>query len=362
MGLGSIAAIVVERALEPVEGMHRAIARSWVRPLGAEQGPAARLHANSLGLVYGSIRLGVAAAGIGLDLATSTDSDRFAPATAVVNGLWGDDLGRHTESLGLDMSLRHMHGARITTDELRRCFPDATSRVVILVHGFAQTETCWGSTEDERGLHDVLDDDPLTTPILVRYNTGAGVDESGEELARLVEGLVAAWPVDVEAVSLIGYSMGGLVGRRAVEFGFQEAHGWVDRMADLIVVATPHDGTPIEKFVNLASHGFRRFSSTEPLSQFLEGRSRGIKDMRHGPQASASRPDHVKLHVIGGAVTGNPRHPLGIAAGDLVVRESSARAQPGDHASNTLMVGSVTHVSLLRSRETIDAIVGFLGI
>lgn len=361
MGLGSIAAIVAERVLEPVEGMHRAIAQRWVRPPWSEQGAVERLHGTTLGLVYGSIRLGVAAVGVGLDHATSGDAGRFAPATAVVNGLWGDDLGRHTRSLGIDMSLRDSQGALIAPDDLHRCYPRAARRLAILVHGFAQTESCWASTDNERGLHEVLGDDPLTTPILVRYNTGVRVNDSGEHLAHLVEGLVAAWPVPVEAVSLIGFSMGGLVCRRVVELGFLESHDWIDRVSDLVVIATPHEGTPIEKSVNLASIGFQRFSVTEPLGRFLDGRSSGIQDMRHGLDSPTVFPDHVRLHVAAATITHDPRHPIGFVAGDLVIRESSARAMRGEEPKNTLVVGGVNHASVHRNRATVDSIVDWLG-
>ena len=138
-------------------------------------------------------------------------------------------------------------------------------------------------------------------------------------------------------------------------------HAWVDRLADLIVVATPHEGSPIEKSVQLLSRGLHRSSVTNPLGRFLDRRSRGIKDMRHGPESPTSLPDHVRLHVAGATVTSDPRHPIGIVAGDLVVRESSARAMAGENPENTLIVGGVNHASVPRNRTAIDSIIDWLG-
>lgn len=360
MGLGSIAAIVVEQVLQPVEGMHRAIAQRWVRPPGSSGGAVVAIQDNTLGLVYGSIRLGVAAAGAGLDHAISGDTGRMNSANAVVNGLWGDDLGRHTQALAIDMSVRDTTGERISMDDVAARFPNATGRLAILVHGFAQTESCWLAPEGQRGLHESLVHDPLITPVLVRYNTGVGVDDSGGHLAELVDDLINAWPVPVEAVSLIGYSMGGLVIRAAVEAGAAESREWIDQLSDLIVLATPHDGTPIEKAVNLASHGLHRFSVTEPLAHFLDGRSRGIKDMRHGPEAPTDLPEHVKLHIAAATVTNDPRHPVGFVAGDLVIRESSARAMRDENPENTLIVGGIHHGAVPNDPETTQSILEWL--
>lgn len=360
MGLGSVAAIVVEQVLEPVEGMHRAIAQRWVRPRGRNGGAVAALHDNTLGLAYGSIRLGVAAAGMGLDQLAAGDTGRIGSATAVVNGLWGDDLGRHTESLEIDMSIRDTSGVRIGLDDVTDRLPDATGRLAILVHGFAQTESCWLAPEGQAGLHETLSADPLITPVLVRYNTGGGVTDSGADLANMLEDLIEAWPVPVEAVSLTGYSMGGLVSRAAIEYGLAESQAWISRLSDLIVLATPHEGSPIEKTVNLASHGLHRFSVTEPLGRFLDGRSRGIKDMRHGPDAPTLFPEHAKLHVAAATVTHDPRHPVGFIAGDLVIRESSARAMRDESPENTLIVGGTHHGAVPNNPEMAQSILEWL--
>lgn len=361
MGLGRIAAIAIERVVEPVEGMHRAITKNLGRVAGRAPGSVDAAHSEYLGFIYGSVRLGAALVGAGLDHAMASDTDRLATATAVVNGLWGDDLGHHAGWIDNGMSIRDHHGAEVAPSELEQASVSKTGHIVVLVHGFAQTESCWSTSADPGGLYEALLGSGSATPILVRYNTGLNVNANGWHLAGLLDDIVDSWPVPVEAVSIVGFSMGGLVGYSALDIGLERASGWVDLVLDLVVVAAPHRGSPIERGVNALAHSFRAFSTTRPLSHFLDRRSVGIKDMRNGPEATPSRPDHVRLHVIGGTVTENPRHPVGFAAGDLVVRESSARARPGDLADNTLIVGRVTHAGMPQNGETIDAISGWLN-
>ncbi len=53
------------------------------------------------------------------------------------------------------------------------------------------------------------------TPVYLRYNTGLPVGRNGADLAWLLDDLVAAWPVPVRSIALVGHSMGGLVVRAA---------------------------------------------------------------------------------------------------------------------------------------------------
>ena len=95
MSLGSTVSLAVERIVEPVEAMHRAIAKPCFTALGALGKPVHRAQDAISRLVYESIRIGATAAGIGLDAWKSDDSSSAGAAQAVVNGLWGDTLGRY---------------------------------------------------------------------------------------------------------------------------------------------------------------------------------------------------------------------------------------------------------------------------
>jgi|GEM_PF-7040078 len=85
MGLGSAVALATERIVTPVEGMHRAIARPWLAALGPLGRPVQAAHNAVSRMVYGSIRLGAAAVGVGLDASESVDSELAPAALAFVN-------------------------------------------------------------------------------------------------------------------------------------------------------------------------------------------------------------------------------------------------------------------------------------
>src|SRR5436309_1398051 len=64
------------------------------------------------------------------------------------------------------------------------------------------------------------------TPVYVRYNSGRHVSENGRSIDELLEALVAAWPVEVGRIALVGHSMGGLVARSAAYEGARAGRRW----------------------------------------------------------------------------------------------------------------------------------------
>ena len=92
---------------------------------------------------------------------------------------------------------------------MRRIGATITPHVVVFLHGLGETEHAWGSPN----YGDLLDD---VTPVFIRFNTGRHISENGAALAALLDALVRDWPVEVERITLIGHSMGGLVARSAV--------------------------------------------------------------------------------------------------------------------------------------------------
>ena len=91
---------------------------------------------------------------------------------------------------------------------LREAFPGATPRVVVLVHGLMCTETCW-TMEDGTDYGARLAKGHGYTPLYVRYNTGLAIADSGAAFDRMLDALVLAYPVPIEELLLLGFSMGG---------------------------------------------------------------------------------------------------------------------------------------------------------
>jgi pimeloyl-ACP methyl ester carboxylesterase len=204
--------------------------------------------------------------------------------TGVTHGMFGARLPAIARSSNQAMTIR---AARRPIDpdprSLAGAFPDATGSMVVFLHGLVETERCWfrGGTQDsDFGAR--LAGDLDTTPLYIRYNSGRHISESGSDLVLLLSRLVAAWPVPVTKIVLIGHSMGGLVARSAL-YQAQEQHvAWLPRVERLICLGTPHRGAPLERRVAQLADLFGRSPLTAPLTRLLATRSDGIQDLAHG--------------------------------------------------------------------------------
>lgn len=378
MSLGSVIALATDRLVEPVEAMHRAITGRWFAAFGASTGPVRTIHDALAGTVYGSVRIGGAAVGLSLDHARA-DGGTADAAHAFVNGLWGDALGRHEDRLGISMGIRDRHGVPVTIGpELGTVFPAATGRLVVLVHGLTKTETCWSGTEKQRGLIERLHEHPALTPISIRYNTGLRISDNGIELSALLEELRTKWPVPVQSIALVGHSMGGLVIRSACVEARAAGHAWIDDLDDVVALASPHRGAPLEKFVNVAAWALGVAPETRPLADFLNSRSVGIKDLRFGAIVEEdwwgtdqdallcdtvgdhSLPPSVNHHFLAGVITADPAHPVGVLTGDLMVRTASGTGEQRLEPTNVAVLGGVSHFDLLHDPRVIGSVMAWI--
>ncbi|HEU4320613.1 MAG TPA: alpha/beta fold hydrolase [Acidimicrobiia bacterium] len=362
-GVGDMVAILTTQVSAPIEGMHRAITDRWFRLAGPAVEPARRVVDGLIALTYQTVRLSGSAVGatisIGSDVASRRVSLRPVWETrrgryvqSVLNGVWGDRLEAEKSSMRIQLGLRDPDGSTISPSptSLCRAIPNPSTRVVVLLHGFGETERCWGSGQSS--LAEGLEADGFSV-LRPRYNTGRPVTDSGSELADLLEAVTRSWPVPVEEIALIGHSMGGLVAQNALVAARSAGHRWARLATHLVAIGTPHLGSPVEKGVAMTSRALGLFKETRPLATFLEGRSAGIKNLGYGAD---HRPDRVRHHAVAGVVTTDPGHPLGVLVGDLVVRVSSALGQSrGDRAgsSDVLVVGGRHHADLLDDPEVV---------
>lgn len=353
MSFGSAVALAIERIVEPVEGMHRAIAGRWFSAVGPVGRPVEMAHDVTSHGVYQAIRLAGTALGVGLDVGNAVGPSTTDRTQAFINGIWGDRLERHDRRLSIPMGLRDRNGVAVAPGaEMAAAFPNATGHLVVLVHGFINTERCWYGTDNRDGLLEALDAHPDLTPLLLRYNTGQQVSANGALLAELIETVHDDWPVPVESISLVGHSMGGLVARAACQTAQERGHDWVAVASDLITLGAPHLGTPLEKLTNGLAGGLSVTRETRPLAEFLESRSRGIKDLRFGTTwgndgSPETLPAGIDHHFVAGVVTSDPGHPIGILMGDLIVRKDSATGGQRLEPTNVLVVGGLRHNELI---------------
>ena len=391
-GAVDAATAFLDDGLTTIAGMHGAIARKPFAALRLAPGVAdvsegvRVVHDGITNLVYGGIRAGIKVAGTAARVAAGiarTNPDDPPPgsmaemAVAALNGFAGDRLARSGNPLAATMHLRRRDAhVPIERDRLAAAFPNPTRRIAVFVHGLACSEGMWSAySERHYGTPDVtygsrLEADLGYTPLYVRYNTGLHISENGRAFARLLERIVAEWPAGIDELALIGHSMGGLVVRSACHYGREAGLDWTRSARHVVFLGSPHLGAPLEKAVNIAAWCLGLIDVTRPLAVALNRRSAGIKDLRFGSLRDddwqsadldallSGRAGDVPLlegashYFVAATVTRHPRHPLGVAVGDLLVREPSAAARGRvRHLQFPLVagrhVGPMNHLELL---------------
>ncbi len=314
-------------------------------------------------------------------------------ALAVVNGLFGDLLADAGSSLALPMTIR-ADGDALPLDRagLAHAIPQPTGHLVVLVHGLMSTESVWrfrGAPEKTYGT--LLAHDHGVTPLTVRYNTGRHISTNGRELAHLLHELVAAWPVRVRELTLVGHSMGGLVVRSACHYAPRTRaprgldrfrRSWTAKTRRVVLIGVPNNGAPLESFVNLTSATLWALPipATRLVGLGLDRRSAGIKDLRFGAlrdadwieqdPAARARPVGPRVQplrrahylIIAGTLTTDPEHPLSQLVGDSLVTSRSASGLD-EVTGEVLFPGAtvqvfpkVSHLALANRPEVYDTI------
>lgn len=242
-------------------------------------------------IVYGHARrvTSIVAAGIDLALAglaplvgpTATLPREHDMLLSALNGVLGDYLAATDNPLAITMQLRH-GGETLDLERsaLRAALPHAGNRALVLLHGLAMSEWHWHWLGHDHGA--TLARELGFTPIYLRYNSGRHVSENGRDCADLLDRMVEEWPVPIEELAIVGYSMGGLVARSACHAGEAASQRWRDHLRTLVCLGTPHHGSPLERWGNLADRllGISRYSA--PFAKLGKIRSAGITDLRYG--------------------------------------------------------------------------------
>ncbi len=352
--MGEVAGQALAAGGRLVRDMHEGIASRPFGAVGAAAAPARALHDGISQAVYEGVGGGLRVAGrLGARVAATyadTDDTPLASrpiaslALGALNGLYGNHLVERGNELALGMEIRR-RGAEVPAGnaELANAFADATPRVVVFVHGLCETEAAWrlapGTAAPTGTYGDRLREELGFTPVYVRYNTGLHVSVNGRGLARLLDHLVAGWPVTVDELVVVGHSMGGLVARSACHYGEEDGMRWTEVVRHIFCLGTPHLGADLEKGANALARALGRLPETRALGAVLNARSAGIKDLRYGSCVdedwSGCDPDEFledrcqEVPLLAGAnyyfigATLNPG-PLGTVLGDVLVRMPSA--------------------------------------
>ncbi len=274
-----------------VETMHHNILRVPGIFGTATQAPAKGI----TGLVYRSIRGVTRLVGGSIDVAlgqlipllgqpTSSSPARAREAiVSALNGVLGDHLAATANPLAIPMQFRKDGRAlELSREALARSFAHPRSRIVLFVHGLCMSDLQWQREGHDHGALLETDLSPTVTTIYLHYNSGRHISTNGQELADKLEALIAAWPVAVEQLDIVGHSMGGLVARSGCHYAKKTGCRWAALLRRMVFLGTPHAGAPLERGGNYVNVVLDVSPYTTAFARLAKIRSAGITDLRFG--------------------------------------------------------------------------------
>jgi len=322
---------------------------------------------------------------------------------SVLNGIVGDYLEKEHNPLAIEMAFYHQNQALVLDQSLAQQVTQATdkpieqqrisNKVIVLIHGLTNLETVWDLKPDSTDANDLdqrapseiealsnkdnygrrLQDEFGFTPFYLRYNTGLSIKENGEKLNDLLSDLESAYPIPIDEMVLMGFSMGGLLIRSAQKLAQDSKASWLDKLSNCYYIGTPHEGSPLEKFGHLTS-SIVRYIPRDYISHWadwIDLRSQGIQDLKDGllhlkdenaqpgeddPYEQSVRcgsfSSHAQHHFVSGALSSNKDSILNKYFGDALVRHSSAHPISAPEDSKKAHFNGIPHVPLAHS-ETV---------
>ena len=358
-------------ALEAVAGVTELVEAVHMNVLDKIGTPAIKPVAGVTALVYRSVKGATRLVGSGIDrvLGKLVPALGEAPGwagrealLAALNGVLGDRLACSGNPLAIPMRFRQ--------GTLAAAPQPSTGRILVLAHGLCMNDLQWERDGVDHGA--TLQRERGFTPVYLHYNSGRHVSENGRELARELGALVAAWPVPVEELVIVGHSMGGLVARSACHYA--AGHAWLDKLTKIVFLGTPHQGAPLERGGNWVHLLTDLTSYSAPFSKLAKIRSAGITDLRHGSLLDddwdgqdrfahgvplprfVPAPKGVKCYAIGATIgkrEGDAADRL--LAGDGLVPLASALGQHPDPARcldmESVVLHQTGHLQLLSSSQ-----------
>ena len=283
-GLGRLAIDGVTGVTDLVEAMHAAITH-----LPAIVGkPAPAVTTGLTGFVYRSVRGVTRLVGTGVEnslsalaplLGDGAVSPQREAVVAAMNGVVGDHLETNGNPLAIPMQFRQQ-GQPLLGKELRTRIPEATGKLLVLVHGLCMNDLQWDYAGHDHG--EALRADLGYTPVYLHYNTGRHISSNGHEFAEALERLAQAWPVPLEEIALLCHSMGGLVARSALDEAFANGLAWSKLPIRIVFLGTPHHGAPLERAGSWVDMLIGVSPYSAPFVRLGKIRSAGIQDLRHG--------------------------------------------------------------------------------
>jgi pimeloyl-ACP methyl ester carboxylesterase len=257
---------------------------------------------------------------------------------------------------------------------LTAAIPAATGKVLLLAHGLCMDDRQWLRRGHDHGAALARDDG--YTPVYLHYNSGRHISTNGRDFEQQIENLLHAWPVTVDELVIIGYSMGGLVTRSACHYAQVQRHAWPRKLRKIIFLGTPHHGALLERGGNWVDTVLDSSPYTTAFARLGKMRSAGVTDLRYGSMLdedwqgrdrfarSAKRPaplplpHEVECYAIGASIAKKSRPLSERLLGDGLVPLASAFGSDADPRRDLAIPQSrrwtgygMNHLDLLDRRE-----------
>jgi pimeloyl-ACP methyl ester carboxylesterase len=291
------------------------------------------------------------------------DSPERLAVLAALNGVMGDRLFASNNHLAIPMQLIDSATSQAPASASVAVKP---TKLLIFVHGLCMNDLQWSSIEEDTQFSygNTLQQSLGFTAIDLRYNTGRAVTDNGQEFSALLETLVINWPVPIESINIVGYSMGGLITRIARNFAIQNNLRWVSYLQKVIFIGTPHLGAPLEQMGHWIEQLLGRSAYTAPFATLTQLRSQGINDLRTGLSSDLVTEQQSKtmFYAIAGCTSLQERASGAVNAtiGDGLVPVASALNNLLIPENQQRTVYQTNHLQLLNSKEVSNQLVVWL--
>lgn len=313
--LAQLLTLALPAAVEITEAVHQAVL-SGMGIKGRDEGKTSGI----TGLVYKGVHGAANALGSGINglltrlpptppLHHIPETPKRAALIATLNGVMGDALVESHNALATPMTLRYQ-GEPLDWQTMPTNLP-REGRVLLMVHGLCMNDLQWQTLYQGEPVNhgEQLANALGCQPLYVRYNSGLPIAQNGQALALLLEQLLTHWPGDLKEITIMGYSMGGLVARSACHHAGVDGLTWPAHLANLIFLGTPHHGAPLEHAGHWLEQLLPASAYTEPFVRLTRLRSTGIKDLRHGKVIETLAPPDPAVPMR------DPREPLPLPCG-----------------------------------------------
>lgn len=313
--LAQLLTLALPAAVEITEAVHQAVL-SGMGIKGRDEGKTSGI----TGLVYKGVHGAANTLGSGINglltrlpptppLHHIPETPKRAALIATLNGVMGDALVESHNALATPMTLRYQ-GAPLDWQAMPTNLP-REGRVLLMVHGLCMNDLQWQTLYQGEPVNhgEQLANALGYQPLYVRYNSGLPIAQNGQALALLLEQLLTHWPGDLKEITIMGYSMGGLVARSACHHAGVAGLTWPAHLANLIFLGTPHHGAPLEHAGHWLEQLLPASAYTEPFVRLTRLRSTGIKDLRHGKVIETIAPPDPAVPMR------DPREPLPLPCG-----------------------------------------------